>query len=103
MKGKVARILAVAGSVVLASAGAHIYVSANASRDKICEGIYIGSIDVGGMSVEKATKKVKKYVEEAKNENVTVKIDDEKVTTTLEEFGYSCDVIYFVEEAYNYG
>ena len=84
MKGKVARILAVAGCVALASAGVHIYVSANSNQDKICDGIFIGSIDVGGLSAEKATKKVKIYVEEAKNENVTVKIDDEKVTTTLE-------------------
>lgn len=103
MKGKVSRILAVAGCLALVSAGTHLYVSANTSQDKICDGIYIGSIDVGGMSVEKATKKVKKYVEQAKNENVTVKIDDEKVTTTLEELGYSCDVDSFVEEAYNYG
>ena len=103
MNGKVSRILAIAGCVALASAGAHMYVSANANQDKICDGIYIGSIDVGGMSAEKATKKVKKYVEEAKNEKVTVKVDDEKVTTTLEELGYSCDVDYFVEEAYNYG
>lgn len=103
MKGKVARMLAVAGCVALASVGAHLYVSANANPDTICDGIFIGSIDVGGLSVDKATKKVKKYVEEAKNENVTVKIDDEKVTTTLEELGYSCDVDYFVEEAYHYG
>lgn len=103
MKGKVAKLLAVAGCVLVASAGVHMYVSANANQDVICDGIYIGSIDVGGMSVEKATKKLQKYVEEAKNEKVTVKVDDEKVTTTLEALGYSCDVDSFVEEAYNYG
>lgn len=105
MKGKIRKItkyLLLAGCVTTLVVGSqNIY--ANETTDVICEGIYIGSINVGGMTVKKATKKLQKYVNEAKNEKVTVNIDEEKASTTLEALGYSCDVDFFVEEAYNYG
>lgn len=103
MKGKVVRFLGVTGCVLAIFSGTLFYAEANAKKEVICEGIHIGSIDVGGMTVKKAAKTLKKYVEEAKGETVTINIDDEQVTTTLEALGYSCDVNAFVEKAYNYG
>ena len=96
MKGKVVRFLGVTGCVLAIFSGTLFYAEANAKKEVICEGIHIGSIDVGGMTVKKAAKTLKKYVEEAKGETVTINIDDEQVTTTLEALGYSCDVNAFV-------
>lgn len=103
MKGKLIKSLVAAGCMLVAASSIHIYVSANAEKDRICDGIYIGSINVGGMTEQKARKKLENYVKDAKDEILTVKIDKEKVTTTLEELGYSCDVDSFISKAYNYG
>lgn len=104
MKGKIIKICAVLGCIVLAATAGSIYVSAKgAKKDVIYDGIYIGSINVGGMTVKKATNTLKKHVEEAKSETVSVKVDKHTVKATLEELGYVCDVDSFVNEAYNYG
>lgn len=103
MKRKVIKTAAMLSMAAFSLAGAGAYTFANTENDVICEGVYIGNIDVGGISAQEAEVKLKKYVEEAKNEKVTVVIEDKKVTTTLEELGYTCDVDAFVEEAYDYG
>lgn len=103
MKGKIIKTLAVLGVATIGIVGVKVYSTAYTNSDVICEGIYIGNIDVGGKTVKQAEKKLEKYVKEAKSEEVTVKIDDEQVTTTLEELGYSCEVDQFVSKAYNYG
>ncbi len=75
----------------------------NNEKDVISQGIYIGNINVGGMTEKKATKALKKYVSEVKSETVVVNIDEQEVTTTLEDLGYSCDISSFVHEAFQYG
>ncbi len=103
MKRKMTKFWAVLGCTLLTVSLGTIYVSAqNANKDKIYDGIYIGSINVGGMNVDKASKALKEYVKEAKEEKITVKIDDHVKTATLEELGYVCDVDAFVKKAYDY-
>lgn len=102
-KRKILKLLAVLGVAGIGLVGAKVYSTANANPDVICQGIYIGNIDVGGKTVKEAKKKLEKYVKEAKSEKVTVAIDEEQVTTTLEDLGYRCDIDQFVDKAYNYG
>lgn len=104
MSGKIKRVLAAIGCISFMIVGSSLCtLAASAQKKVINEGIYIGTLDVGGMTVKDATNQLKEHVKNAKGEKVTVKIDDEEVTTTLEELGYTCDVNYFVQEAYNYG
>ena len=104
MSRRFGRFLAVAGCIALATVGSMGYTkAADAHKKVISEGISIGSIDVGGMTIKKATKKLNNYIEKVKSEKVTVKIDGHQVSATLEELGYSCNVSAFVEQAYNYG
>ena len=104
MKVSVKKALVAMGCMAIVTVGGTAYVlAANGAEQTISEGIYIGTLDVGGMTVSEARKELKASVREKKSEEVTVKIDKEKVTTTLEELGYSCDVDHFVEKAYDYG
>lgn len=104
MNGSVKKVLAAIGCMAIVTAGGSAYVmAASDQKQTISKGIYIGSLDVGGMTASEANKELKSYIQEKKSEEVTVKIDNKKVTTTLEELGYSCDVNQFVEKAYNYG
>ena len=104
MNGKIKKVLAAVGCISFVIAGSSLCsFAASAQKKVINEGIYIGTLDVGGMTVKDATKELENYVKDAKGEIVTVKIDDQKVTTTLENLGYTCDVDRFVQEAYNYG
>lgn len=104
MNGSVKKVLAAIGCMAMVTAGGSAYVLAvDGQEQTISEGIYIGSLDVGGMTVSEASRELKESVQEKKSEEVTVQVDKKKVTTTLEELGYSCDVEHFVEQAYNYG
>lgn len=55
----------------------------------ICAGVSINGIDVGGMTMEEARAAVDAYILDMQSKSVTVKIDEELVTTTLGELGYS--------------
>lgn len=104
MNGKIKKVVAAVGCISFVIVGGSLCsFAASAQKKVINEGIYIGTLDVGGMTVKDAKNQLAEYVKNAKGENVTVKIDDEEVMTTLEELGYTCDVDYFVQEAYNYG
>lgn len=104
MNGSVKKVFAAIGCMAIVAAGGSAYVlAAGDQKQTISEGIYIGALEVGGMTASEASEELKSYIQEKKSEEVTVKIDKNEVTTTLEELGYSCDVNHFVEKAYNYG
>lgn len=104
MNGKIKKVVAAFGCITFVIVGSSLCsLAASAQKKVINEGIYIGNLDVGGMSVKQAKNQLTEYVKNAKGEEVTVKIENEEVTTTLEELGYTCDVNLFVDQAYNYG
>mgnify|MGYP000072675964 FL=1 len=46
--------------------------------DKICNNIYIGSVNVSGMTGKEAKEALKKHLEDDRKESVTMKVDDKK-------------------------
>ena len=69
----------------------------------ICEGISVNGIEVGGMTPDEATEVISDYVKNIQDKNITIEIDDQVVTTTLGELGYSCNLEESVEEAMSLG
>ena len=61
--------------------------------DQICDNIYIGSVNVSGMTGEEAKKALKVHLEEDRKETVTMKVDDKKAEATLQELGLGYDDI----------
>lgn len=71
--------------------------------EKICTGIYIEDINLGGMKVAEAKAAVEQYIEKLESKKVTVKIEKNKKSVTLQELGYSCEENTYIEEAANFG
>ncbi|MFW5629930.1 MAG: VanW family protein [Acetivibrio ethanolgignens] len=78
-------------------------VLAKKNDNTICEGIYINSVDVGGMTKEQAEEAVGAYLEELESRTLTVAIDKHTVKITLRELGLVAEENEVVEEAANIG
>ena len=65
----------------------------------IVEGVYIGGIDVSGMTAKQATDAVNAYVNGIKTENITLKGPNGEITVTYEDFGFTADVDKAVAKA----
>ncbi len=79
--------------------------SAKAASDTILGGVFIGDVDVSGMTTEEATAAVRDYVEQLKAKNVTLKgkSDDQRVTVTVGQLGIDWANTDVVEEANSLG
>lgn len=78
-------------------------VMAKKNDNTICTGIYINSVDVGGMTKEQAKEAVDSYLKELQSRTLTVNIDDNKVETALVELGLTTEENEVLEEALNFG
>ncbi len=74
------------------------------SNDVICDNIYIGPVDVSGMSEEEALQAVNEKISQEGNLFLTMKVDDQTATVTLRQLGYGYgNTEEAVKEALNYG
>ena len=67
------------------------------------DGVYIGGIDVSGMTVEEATETVYSYLEEIKAKSITLIAPKTNVKLSLEKMGVSAPVEAAIEEAASVG
>lgn len=56
-------------------------------QNKICDNIYIGSVNVSGMTKDKAVKELEKHLEKDREIKVTLKVQKKSVEVTLEDLG----------------
>lgn len=78
-------------------------VTGKLNDDKIMEGVKIGSVDVGGLTLEEAEQKVENYIQQLQNRQVVIHIEENQIETTAVEIGFSCDAEDSVEKAYMLG
>ncbi len=76
---------------------------AAAEEEVITKGVYIDSVDIGGMTKEQAEQAVKDYVDSLKEKTVTVDIDGEKETITLGDLGFTSKDNQYIAEALEIG
>ena len=86
-----------AGVVVFAGA---MDVKADKTEDTIADGVYIGSIDVGGMTVDEAQSAVDDYVSNLMDTTFTLKGYDGEIEVTAEDMGLHADNADVAERAY---
>lgn len=73
-------------------------------EDKICKNIYIGSVDVSGMTEKEAEKVMGERLAQARGAAVTVKAGKEEETAALEELGLNHkNMKKQVKDAFEYG
>ena len=73
-------------------------------KDKIYSNVYIGEVNVSGMSAEEAVSALKGKVDEYRALAVTIKVGEASTETTLEQLGFSMSNLEdAVEKAVDYG
>ncbi|MGN1165866.1 MAG: VanW family protein [Lachnospiraceae bacterium] len=81
----------------------HKYVS-KYPEDKICENIYISSVNVSGMTKKEASAAMEEYLEKNSQIKVTLKVGKKSAETTLGELGLEYkNIKETINTAYNYG
>lgn len=81
----------------------HKYVS-KYPENKICENIYISSVNVSGMTKKEALTAMEKYLEENSQIKVTLKVGEKSDEVTLKELGLKYKNINdTIDTAYDYG
>lgn len=97
-------ILIVALVLAIAVAGGiGVYAMRYADYDKILPNVYVAGIDVGGMTVEEATRAIESSMDETVQQSVNVILPDRTLTFTPEQDTVLVDVDKAVEKAYSYG
>lgn len=90
-------------AVIAVGAVAGIKAYADTKKNVICEGVYINSLNVGGMTEDEARKALGEYTGGLLEKTVTVNVDENSVKTTVGELGFTCETEATVQEALNYG
>ena len=92
--------LAVTGAVAFLPKGV---MAAEDSDQTISQGVYIGDVDVSGMTQEEAKKAVEDGMSEAKAANITLKVDDQEIVVSAGDLGLSWANEEVVQEAAELG
>jgi len=71
--------------------------------DSIFEGVYVGSLDIGGMTEQDADVLIRDYVETLISQEVTFTVGDKSVTMTGEELGLSWSNMDLAGQAFDIG
>ena len=72
--------------------------------NKISHGISIGSVDVSGLTVKQAQKKIEDQVQKLKLQEVIMSVQEQEIRTSLETLGFSMkDEEKILKSALNYG
>ncbi|MCH5266365.1 MAG: VanW family protein [Lachnospiraceae bacterium] len=92
--------------IMLALIGAYIcitYMMVKPDADKICEGVYVDTVDLSGMTREQAESAIGEYVDKLSSRTLSVDVNGKQVTTTLSELEYTCNANDYIEEAMKVG
>lgn len=68
------------------------------ASDTVPDGIYVGDVNLGGMTDEEADNKVREYVDSLANQQIGLDVDGTLVTTTAGELGFSWSNQEIVQE-----
>lgn len=100
-KSKIMILSAFALTVCIAAGGAaHLRAE---EEDKIADGVYIGSIDVGGMTEQEARAAINAYVEGADAAVFTLAVGQKSIEVSAAEMGVSVSDMDVVQEAMDVG
>ena len=72
-------------------------------EEMICNGVFIDEIEIGGKSVSEAEEIVTDYLNELLSKTISVKANDEEVSTTVEDLGAKFIESDYVSQALNIG
>lgn len=79
-------------------------ISTVANSKKICDGVKVDGVDVGGLLLDEALNKVSEYEEGLLDQNITITYEEHEETMPLSKLGYSYESVEdAVKQAYEIG
>lgn len=102
-KKKTIVMIGIAVCVVLICAIVGINVFANRNKDIICNGVYVNTVDLSGMTKEEAIQALSQYMETVGKKQITVLVDENQVKVPVTELGIDAHIEKVVEEAFAIG
>lgn len=88
--------------IMMVLIGAYIcgtYMMVKPDNDKICDGVYVDTVDLSGMTREQAESAISEHVAKLSDRTLEVDVEGSKVSTSMAKIGYSCDVGDAVDQA----
>lgn len=82
--------------------GSAFYASA-AEKNTITKGVFIDEVDVGGMTDIEAEEAINKFVDELRSKEIFIRVDDNTISATLGELGYSYKINDAIDQALSLG
>ena len=85
---------------------AYIYAAYQMVRpadDVICDGVFIETIDLSGMTREQAEQAVQQYTDALVGRSLEVNVNGKTVSTTLDQLGYQCEENDYIDQAMQVG
>ena len=74
-----------------------------ADNNKITKGVFIDEVDVSGMTAKEAENQINDYVNELRNREISVTVDENIVTFKLGDLGYSHKINNIIDQALELG
>ena len=84
---------------VFLSGSTVVRAKAKEGSDTINKGVYIDTVNIGGMTEAQAKEAVKSFIKELQDKQLAIVVGDELVSTTMRELGYRCEPQNYVEQA----
>lgn len=101
---KIVTVLCIVGAACTAKYGIEAYAVGNSSSEQVFKnGIYMGSINAAGKTLEEVKSEVEEYVSQLQDKTITLTVFDNKVEVTGAELGISCGNLDVLTEALEYG
>jgi vancomycin resistance protein YoaR len=79
------------------------YAAAAENDTTICKGVFIGDVDVSGMTKEEAKTAVDNYIESLRNKGIAVMVGENIVYRTMGDLGYEADPKDDIDQALDFG
>lgn len=93
-------------AIMLLLIGAYVcgtYMMVRPDDDKICEGVYVESVNISGMTKEQAEEAVNGYIAGLAARTLEVDVNGKIISTSLSELGYQCDAGDCIAQAMKVG
>lgn len=100
---KIVTVLCIVGAACTAKYGIEAYAVGDSSEQVFKNGIYMGSINAAGKTLDQVKSEVEEYVSQLQDKTITLTVFDNKVEVTGAELGISCGNLDVLTEALEYG
>ncbi|NLJ96258.1 MAG: hypothetical protein GX321_03825 [Clostridiales bacterium] len=98
----IAYFVVIAAAISMVLFGDDVYASAT-EDNTITKGVFIDQVDVSGMTEEEAELAVKDFVNELKEKKISISVDQNAVTSSIGELGFSYTLGDTIDKAINLG